>query len=91
MSLGTGLSKLAGRVIRIGHLGAFNDLMLAGTLCGIEMGLRLAGVPHKDGGIMAALECLSAAPRDRVMLAPLPLSSHAKPIDSFPTGRRPRT
>jgi alanine-glyoxylate transaminase/serine-glyoxylate transaminase/serine-pyruvate transaminase len=61
MSLGTGLSKLAGRVIRIGHLGAFNDLMLAGTLCGIELGLRLAGVPHKDGGIMAALECLSAA------------------------------
>jgi alanine-glyoxylate transaminase / serine-glyoxylate transaminase / serine-pyruvate transaminase len=60
MSLGTGLSKLAGRVIRIGHLGAFNDLMLAGTLCGIELGLRLAGVPHKDGGIMAALECLSA-------------------------------
>jgi alanine-glyoxylate transaminase/serine-glyoxylate transaminase/serine-pyruvate transaminase len=60
MSLGTGLSKLAGRVIRIGHLGAFNDVMLAGTLCGIELGLRLAGVPHKDGGIMAALECLSA-------------------------------
>jgi alanine-glyoxylate transaminase/serine-glyoxylate transaminase/serine-pyruvate transaminase len=60
MSLGTGLSKLAGRIIRIGHLGAFNDLMLAGTLCGIELGLRLAGVPHKDGGIMAALECLSA-------------------------------
>jgi alanine-glyoxylate transaminase/serine-glyoxylate transaminase/serine-pyruvate transaminase len=60
MSLGTGLSKLAGRIIRIGHLGAFNDVMLAGTLCGIELGLRLAGVPHKDGGIMAALECLSA-------------------------------
>jgi alanine-glyoxylate transaminase/serine-glyoxylate transaminase/serine-pyruvate transaminase len=61
MSLGTGLSKLAGRVVRIGHLGAFNDLMLAGTLCGIEVGLRLAGVPHKDGGIMAALESLAPA------------------------------
>jgi alanine-glyoxylate transaminase / serine-glyoxylate transaminase / serine-pyruvate transaminase len=61
MSLGTGLSKLAGRVVRIGHLGALNDLMLAGTLCGIEVGLRLAGVPHKDGGIMAALESLAPA------------------------------
>jgi alanine-glyoxylate transaminase/serine-glyoxylate transaminase/serine-pyruvate transaminase len=61
MSLGTGLSKLAGRVVRIGHLGSFNDLMLAGTLCGIEMGLRLAGVPHRDGGVMAALESLSTA------------------------------
>jgi len=60
MSLGTGLSKLAGRVFRIGHLGSFNDLMLAGTLSGIEMGLRLAGVPHRSGGVMAALDALSA-------------------------------
>jgi len=60
VSLGTGLSKLAGRVVRIGHLGAFNDVMLAGTLAGIELGLRLAGVPHKDGGIMAALESLTS-------------------------------
>src|SRR3989454_734304 len=47
MSLGTGLGKLAGKVFRIGHLGDFNDLMLAGTLAGIEMGLALAGVPHR--------------------------------------------
>jgi alanine-glyoxylate transaminase / serine-glyoxylate transaminase / serine-pyruvate transaminase len=58
MSLGTGLGKLAGRAFRIGHLGSFNDLMLAGTLCGVEMGLRLAGVPHTDGGVMAALDSL---------------------------------
>ncbi|HVB55944.1 MAG TPA: aminotransferase class V-fold PLP-dependent enzyme [Candidatus Acidoferrales bacterium] len=61
MSLGAGLSKLAGKVFRIGHLGSFNDLMLAGTLSGVEMGLRLAGVPHKDGGVMAALRFLTPA------------------------------
>ncbi|HXZ13379.1 MAG TPA: aminotransferase class V-fold PLP-dependent enzyme [Candidatus Sulfotelmatobacter sp.] len=61
MSLGSGLSKLAGKVFRIGHLGSFNDLMLAGTLSGIEMGLRLAGVPHKDGGVAAALDSLTQA------------------------------
>ena len=49
MSLGAGLGKLAGRVFRIGHLGDFNDLMLAGTLCGVEMGLRIAGVPVGGG------------------------------------------
>ena len=59
MSLGSGLSRLAGKVVRIGHLGSFNDLMLAGTLCGIEMGLRVAGVPHRDGGIAAALDSLT--------------------------------
>jgi alanine-glyoxylate transaminase/serine-glyoxylate transaminase/serine-pyruvate transaminase len=64
LSLGTGLSKLAGRVVRIGHLGSFNDLMLAGTLSGLEMGLRLAGVPHKAGGVMAALESLTPANQD---------------------------
>src|SRR5437899_3909431 len=58
MSLGSGLSKLAGKAFRIGHLGSFNDLTLAGTLSGIEMGLRLAGVPHREGGVTAALECL---------------------------------
>jgi alanine-glyoxylate transaminase/serine-glyoxylate transaminase/serine-pyruvate transaminase len=58
MSLGTGLSKLAGKVFRIGHLGHFNDLMLAGTLNGVEMGLRLADVPHKPGGVSAALNSL---------------------------------
>jgi len=59
MSIGAGLSKLAGKVFRIGHLGSFNDLMLAGTLSGIEMGLSLAGVPHKEGGVTAALQCLA--------------------------------
>jgi alanine-glyoxylate transaminase / serine-glyoxylate transaminase / serine-pyruvate transaminase len=58
MSLGAGLSKLAGKVFRIGHLGSLNDLMLAGTLSGIEMGLQLAGVPHKQGGVAAALQHL---------------------------------
>jgi alanine-glyoxylate transaminase/serine-glyoxylate transaminase/serine-pyruvate transaminase len=59
MSLGTGLAKLAGKVFRIGHLGHINDLMLAGTLSGVEMGLRLAEVPHKPGGITAALNVLA--------------------------------
>jgi alanine-glyoxylate transaminase / serine-glyoxylate transaminase / serine-pyruvate transaminase len=61
LSLGAGLGKLAGKVFRIGHLGHFNDLMLMGTLSGIEMGLRLAGVPHKKGGLMAALDRLDPA------------------------------
>jgi len=61
MSLGAGLGKLAGKVFRIGHLGSFNDLMLAGTLSGVEMGLRLAGVPHNEGGVMAALHSLTPA------------------------------
>ena len=51
MSLGAGLGKLQGKVFRIGHLGEFNDLMLMGTLAGVEMGLRLAGVPHRAGGV----------------------------------------
>lgn len=58
MSLGTGLGKLKGKIFRIGHLGDFNDLMLAGTLGGVEMGLALAGVPYKSGGVLAALESL---------------------------------
>jgi alanine-glyoxylate transaminase/serine-glyoxylate transaminase/serine-pyruvate transaminase len=60
MSLGAGLGQLAGRVFRIGHLGDFNDLMLAGTLCGVEMGLRAAGV-EIEPGVGAALELLEAA------------------------------
>ena len=59
MSLGTGLGKLQGKVFRIGHLGHFNDLMLAGTLCGVEMGLKLAGLALKGSGVQAALECLA--------------------------------
>ncbi len=58
MSLGTGLGKLKGKVFRIGHLGDFNELMLAGTLCGVEMGLVAAGVRHAPGGVLAALESL---------------------------------
>jgi alanine-glyoxylate transaminase/serine-glyoxylate transaminase/serine-pyruvate transaminase len=61
MALGSGLARLAGKVFRIGHLGDFNDLMLAGTLGGVEMGLELAGVPHQRGGVMAALEVLTQA------------------------------
>jgi alanine-glyoxylate transaminase / serine-glyoxylate transaminase / serine-pyruvate transaminase len=55
LSLGTGLGRLAGRVFRIGHLGYLNDLMLCGTLCGIEMGLAVRDVPHKKNGVEAAL------------------------------------
>ncbi|MEJ3655960.1 aminotransferase class V-fold PLP-dependent enzyme [Actinomycetes bacterium KLBMP 9759] len=58
MSLGAGLGRLAGTVFRIGHLGHFNDLTLAGTLAGVQMGLQLAGVPIKPGGVEAALELL---------------------------------
>jgi alanine-glyoxylate transaminase/serine-glyoxylate transaminase/serine-pyruvate transaminase len=65
MSLGNGLSKLADRVFRIGHLGDFNDLMLAGTLSGVEMGLEVAGVPHEQGGAAAALAFLSEAAKAR--------------------------
>jgi alanine-glyoxylate transaminase/serine-glyoxylate transaminase/serine-pyruvate transaminase len=61
MSLGTGLGVVKGRVFRIGHLGDLNDLMLAGTLCGVEMGLGLAGVPHTKAGVSAALEYLAAS------------------------------
>jgi alanine-glyoxylate transaminase / serine-glyoxylate transaminase / serine-pyruvate transaminase len=60
MSLGTGLSKLAGRVFRIGHLGDFNDLTLMGTLAGVEMGLAIANVPHRAGGVTAAMASLAA-------------------------------
>jgi len=63
MSLGAGLGKLSGKVFRIGHLGAFNDLMLAGTLSGVEMGLRLAGIPHREGGVPVALSHLTDARR----------------------------
>jgi len=59
MSLGAGLGKLKGKVFRIGHLGDFNDLMLAGTLCGVEMGLRLAAVPIRRDGVSAALDFLA--------------------------------
>jgi alanine-glyoxylate transaminase / serine-glyoxylate transaminase / serine-pyruvate transaminase len=63
MSLGMGLSKLQGKVFRIGHLGSLNDLTLMGTLSGVEMGLELAGVPHRKGGVLAAMEHLEERAR----------------------------
>ena len=59
MSLGAGLSKVKGKVFRIGHLGHFNELMLMGTLSGVEMGLALAKVPHRPGGVLAAMKVLT--------------------------------
>jgi alanine-glyoxylate transaminase/serine-glyoxylate transaminase/serine-pyruvate transaminase len=61
MSLGGGLGQLRGRVFRIGHLGDLNDLTIAGVLCGVEMGLRVAGIPHERNGVAAALEHLSSS------------------------------
>jgi alanine-glyoxylate transaminase / serine-glyoxylate transaminase / serine-pyruvate transaminase len=60
MSLGTGLGKMRGKIFRIGHLGHFNDLMLCGTLSGVEMGLQRSGVPHRPGGVAAALQYLGS-------------------------------
>jgi alanine-glyoxylate transaminase/serine-glyoxylate transaminase/serine-pyruvate transaminase len=59
MSLGNGLGQLNDRVFRIGHLGDFGDLQLTGTLSGVEMGLRAAGIPHQSGGVQAAMDYLS--------------------------------
>ena len=59
LSLGAGLGQLKGRAFRIGHLGDFNDLMLMGTLCGVEMALTVADVPFKRGGVAAALDALT--------------------------------
>ncbi|MEE3258019.1 MAG: aminotransferase class V-fold PLP-dependent enzyme [Candidatus Latescibacterota bacterium] len=59
LSLGTGLGPVQGQLFRIGHLGSINDLMLCGALCGVEMGLDLAGVPHRPGGVQAALDLLA--------------------------------
>jgi alanine-glyoxylate transaminase/serine-glyoxylate transaminase/serine-pyruvate transaminase len=64
MSLGSGLGRVKGRVFRIGHIGDLNDLMLAGTLCGVEMGLGLAGVPHRPEGVTAALHHLASTQLD---------------------------
>jgi alanine-glyoxylate transaminase / serine-glyoxylate transaminase / serine-pyruvate transaminase len=67
MSLGTGLGKIKGKAFRIAHIGFFNDLMLMGTLSGVEMGLDLAKVPHRSGGVMAAMEVLKG--RDVVAMS----------------------
>jgi len=64
MALGSGLGKLADKVFRIGHLGDFNDLMLAGALGGVEMGFELAGVPYRKGGVAAALEFLAESHKE---------------------------
>jgi len=72
MSLGTGLNKVKGKVFRIGHIGHFNDLMLMGTLSGVEMGLDLAKVPHRAGGVLAAMDVLKR--RDAV---PMPKAAVA--------------
>jgi alanine-glyoxylate transaminase/serine-glyoxylate transaminase/serine-pyruvate transaminase len=74
MSLGTGLGKLKGKAFRIGHIGHFNDLMLMGTLSGIEMGLDLAKVPHRGGGVLAAMDVLKgrdvvAMPKSKAAVA----------------------
>ena len=60
LSLGSGLGRLKGRAFRIGHLGDFNELMLAGTLSGVELTLTAAGVPFRKGGVAAALDVLAA-------------------------------
>jgi alanine-glyoxylate transaminase / serine-glyoxylate transaminase / serine-pyruvate transaminase len=62
LSLGQGLGKLSGKIFRIGHLGWFNDLMLCGTLAGVEMGLALAQIPHRKGGVDAAMGYLAQTP-----------------------------
>ena len=74
MSLGTGLGRLKGRAFRIGHIGHFNDLMLMGTLSGVEMGLDLAKVPHRAGGVIAAMDILKkrelvAVPQSKAAVA----------------------
>ena len=61
VSLGTGLSKVAGKVFRIGHLGDTNDLTIIGALAGVEMGLALADVPHRKGGVQAAMDYFADA------------------------------
>ena len=68
LSLGNGLSKVADKVFRIGHLGDFNDLTLMATLSGVEMGLVKAGVPHQGGGAQAALDFLTQT-------APIPMAA----------------
>ena len=61
ISLGNGLSKVSDKVFRIGHLGDFNELMLAGTLAGVEMGLMKSKIPYKRGGVQVALDQLKSS------------------------------
>ena len=73
---------MRGKIFRIGHLGHFNDLMLCGTLCGVEMGLHRAGIPHQKGGVAAALDYLGALNGGRIERR-----SH-DPAADRPSGRR---
>jgi alanine-glyoxylate transaminase / serine-glyoxylate transaminase / serine-pyruvate transaminase len=63
ISYGMSFGKFAGKMFRIGHLGDINDLTLLGALAGTEMALALAGVPHKKGGVQAAMDYLTQAAR----------------------------
>ena len=76
MSLGNGLGQVQGKVFRIGHLGDFNEPMLAGTLAGVEMGLQAAGVPHEKGGVQAAIDYLAGDGRS-AQVQPLGSASFA--------------
>ncbi len=69
MSLGTGLNKIAGKVFRIGHLGDTNELTVMGALTGVEMSLEIAGVPHKKGGVAAAMSYLAETAKSEKMAA----------------------
>ena len=92
MSLGQGLTKVAGKVFRIGHLGDFNDLMLMGALSGVEMALGLAKVPHKAGGVQAALTYLrDTAPGARHGLSGAPLCDAGLAVGAAGPGDDPRT
>ncbi len=64
ISLGTGLGRVAGKVFRIGHLADTNDLTILGALSGVEMTLELAGIPHKKGGVQAAINYIAEQTRD---------------------------
>ncbi len=63
ISYGMSFGRFAGKMFRIGHLGDINDLTLLGALAGTEMALALAGVPHKKGGVQAAMDYLTEAAR----------------------------
>ena len=69
MSLGAGLGRLKGRAFRIGHLGDFNELMLMGTLCGVEMGLDARRCPFQRGGVDAAMKRVVSDCGDRAKLS----------------------
>ena len=65
ISLGAGLSKVAGRVFRIGHLGDFNEILALSAIAGSEMALRDLGVPVEAGsGVAAAQEHYRLAKRE---------------------------